>query len=231
MMVDAVSATGIGRATADALADEGCDVIVTGRRENELKTFTRGRHVVADLSKRDQIERLYEEVGDRLDIVVNCAGVAPFAGILNGKFEDFQQLLEVNVLGLTYSCQLAVKKFDPEDGGQIVNVSSMSGHRVPPTGGFYAATKFAVRAVTEALRCELRNAGNPTRSACISPGFVDTPLLDTYFKGKEDNLSALKGNIRMLAPIDIAEAIIGILKTPPHVEVTDVLLRPSDQKT
>ena len=106
----------------------------------------------------------------------------------------------------------------------------MSGHRVPPSGGFYAATKFAVRAITEALRYELKSKGNKTRVAMISPGFVDTPLLENYFRGDEETLTALRQDIEMLKPQDIAQTLIHILETPNHVEIGDVMMRPSDQK-
>lgn len=225
--------SGIGRATAIALRGAGCRVIATGRNTSALEKLRTEQGMEtrpADLGRRDAIEALFADIGP-LDIVVNAAGVAPFAKITDGAFDDWKQLFDINVLALTYCCQLALPHFDVETGGQIVNVSSMSGHRVPPTGGFYAATKFAVRAVSEALRHELRAAGNPTRVACVSPGFVDTPLLDTYFKGKERQLAEMKDSLEMLAPEDVADSILHILSAPRHVDIGDVLLRPSGQQT
>ena len=133
------------------------------------------------------------------------------------------------MLALTRCCQLALPKFDPERGGHIVNLSSMSGHRVPSSGGFYATTKFAVRAVTEALRYELKSVGSKTKVATVSPGFVDTPLLNLYFKGSEDRLETLKEELKMLDPEDIAAAVVHILESPAHVEIGDIQLRPADQ--
>ena len=132
------------------------------------------------------------------------------------------------MLALTYCAQRALRLF-PQSGGHIINVSSMSGHRVPPSGGFYAATKFAVRAITDSLRYELKASGNRTRVACLSPGFVDTPLLENYFKGAEEQLAELKAGMRMLEPEDVAAAVMHILQAPAHVEIGDVLMRPSDQ--
>ena len=105
----------------------------------------------------------------------------------------------------------------------------MSGHRVPPSGGFYAATKFAVKAVTEALRFELKASNNKTRVAMISPGFVDTPLLDLYFKGDKEKLNQLKNEIHMLDPINVADSVAHIIETPSHVEIGDIQLRPTGQ--
>ena len=114
------------------------------------------------------------------------------------------------------------------DGGRIVNVSSLSGHRVPPTGGFYSPTKFAVKGITESLRYELKATGSPHQIGSVSPGFVDTPLVNTYFRGREDDLSALKANTRMLEPGDIARSVMHILEAPPYVEIGDVILRSVD---
>ena len=227
------ASSGIGEACARALSGNGAKVILTGRNQKKLEQLSKeigGIFLTANLSISEDVVSLFEAIDGSIDILVNNAGVAPKASIIDGKIEAFQTLLNVNVLALTHCCQLALKKFDPKNGGQIVNISSMSGHRVPPSGGFYAATKFAVRAVTEALRYELKSKGNKTRVTMISPGFVDTPLLENYFRGDEETLSALRQDIEMLKPQDIAQTLIHILETPKHVEIGDVMMRPSDQK-
>ena len=227
------ASSGIGEACARALSGNGAKVILTGRNQKKLEQLSKeigGIFLTANLSISEDIISLFEAIDGSIDILVNNAGVAPKASIIDGDIEAFQTLLNVNVLALTHCCQLALKKFDPKNGGQIVNISSMSGHRVPPSGGFYAATKFAVRAVTEALRYELKSKGNKTRVTMISPGFVDTPLLENYFRGDEETLSALRQDIEMLKPQDIAQTLIHILETPKHVEIGDVMMRPSDQK-
>ena len=227
------ASSGIGEACARALSGNGAKVILTGRNQKKLEQLSKeigGIFLTANLSISEDIISLFEAIDGSIDILVNNAGVAPKASIIDGKIEAFETLLNVNVLALTHCCQLALKKFDPKNGGQIVNISSMSGHRVPPSGGFYAATKFAVRAVTEALRYELKSKGNKTRVTMISPGFVDTPLLENYFRGDEETLSALRQDIEMLKPQDIAQTLIHILETPKHVEIGDVMMRPSDQK-
>ena len=227
------ASSGIGEACARALSGNGAKVILTGRNQKKLEQLSKeigGIFLTANLSISEDVVSLFEAIDGSIDIHVINAGVAPKASIIDGDIEAFQTLLNVNVLALTHCCQLALKKFDPKNGGQIVNISSMSGHRVPPSGGFYAATKFAVRAVTEALRYELKSKGNKTRVTMISPGFVDTPLLENYFRGDEETLSALRQDIEMLKPQDIAQTLIHILETPKHVEIGDVMMRPSDQK-
>ena len=227
------ASSGIGAACAKALANNGAKVVLTGRNQTSLEQLSEeigGRYMVADISQNDEVIKLFDEIGESIDILVNNAGIAPKASIIEGKIESFEDLLRVNVLAVVHCCQLAIKKFDPSTGGQIINISSMSGHRVPPSGGFYAATKFAVRAITEALRYELKIQKNKTRVAMISPGFVDTPLLDNYFKGSEEKLSELRERLEMLKPEDVANSLIHILESPNHVEIGDIMMRPRDQE-
>jgi len=227
------ASSGIGAACAKALANNGAKVVLTGRNQTSLEQLSEeigGRYMVADISQNDEVIKLFDEIGESIDILVNNAGIAPKASIIEGKIEYFEDLLRVNVLAVVHCCQLAIKKFDPSTGGQIINISSMSGHRVPPSGGFYAATKFAVRAITEALRYELKIQKNKTRVSMISPGFVDTPLLDNYFKGSEEKLSELRERLEMLKPEDVANSLIHILESPNHVEIGDIMMRPRDQE-
>ena len=227
------ASSGIGAACAKALANNGAKVVLTGRNQTSLEQLSEeigGRYMVADISQNDEVIKLFDEIGESIDILVNNAGIAPKASIIEGKIESFEDLLRVNVLAVVHCCQLAIKKFDPSTGGQIINISSMSGHRVPPSGGFYAATKFAVRAITEALRYELKIQKNKTRVSMISPGFVDTPLLDNYFKGSEEKLSELRERLEMLKPKDVANSLIHILESPNHVEIGDIMMRPRDQE-
>ena len=227
------ASSGIGAACAKALANNGAKVVLTGRNQTSLEQLSEeigGRYMMADISQNDEVIKLFDEIGESIDILVNNAGIAPKASIIEGKIESFEDLLRVNVLAVVHCCQLAIKKFDPSTGGQIINISSMSGHRVPPSGGFYAATKFAVRAITEALRYELKIQKNKTRVSMISPGFVDTPLLDNYFKGSEEKLSELRERLEMLKPEDVADSLIHILESPNHVEIGDIMVRPRDQE-
>ena len=227
------ASSGIGAACAKALANNGAKVVLTGRNQTSLEQLSEeigGRYMVADISQNDEVIKLFDEIGESIDILVNNAGIAPKASIIEGKIESFEDLLRINVLAVVHCCQLAIKKFDHSTGGQIINISSMSGHRVPPSGGFYAATKFAVRAVTEALRYELKIQKNKTRVSMISPGFVDTPLLDNYFKGSEEKLSELRERLEMLKPEDVANSLIHILESPKHVEIGDIMMRPRDQE-
>jgi NADP-dependent 3-hydroxy acid dehydrogenase YdfG len=220
------ASSGIGRALSEMLIEQGAAVLGVTRRPAALPAGV--APIEADLTKREEVQEVFHRLG-RIDALVNCAGVAYLSRIIDGNAADWEEMWRVNVFALTLCCQMALRHF-PREGGRIVNVSSMSGHRVPPTGGFYAPTKFAVRAVTDALRLELKAAGLPIQVACVSPGFVDTPLLDQYFRGREDVLRKTKESMTMLTPQDVACAILTVLDAPPHVEIGDILLRSTDQR-
>ena len=219
------ASSGIGKAIASALLKEGMTVIGLCRSVDQLPDGV--KPLACDLRDESAIKVAFESLKE-LDILVNSAGLAYLSPICDGNSSDWEEMWRVNVHALGLCSQLSLALF-PESGGHILNLSSMSGHRVPPTGGFYASTKFAVRAVSEALRAELKTSGNNTRISCLSPGFVDTPLLDKYFAGREDQLAETRAKIDMLTPEAIAAAALHILTSPASVEINDVLLRSADQ--
>ncbi|MGE9269406.1 MAG: SDR family oxidoreductase [Verrucomicrobiales bacterium] len=220
------ASSGIGRATALALVKAGCHVIGVSRRPGAVPEGIPSFQV--DLTQRSEIHDLFQRL-NQIDALINCAGVAYLSRLIDGNPADWEEMWRVNVLALALCSQAALRHFPPT-GGRIINVSSMSGHRVPPTGGFYAPTKFAVRAITESLRHEIKAARLPVQVGTISPGFVETPLLEDYFRGREDSLLKTKEAMTMLQPEDVAQCILTMLSTPPHVEIGDIQLRSSDQR-
>lgn len=224
------ASSGIGSAITKLLVAEGAQVFGLCRSIGKIPEGA--ARVSCDLTQSDRIGHAFNiiaEAAGGLDALVNNAGLAWLERVSDGDPERFTQMWQVNVHGLMIATQQALTLF-PKNGGRIVNVSSMSGHRVPPSGGFYAPTKFAVRALTEALRCELAGDGSPHQVATVSPGFVNTPLLDNYFEGREEDLAQMRTSTPMLHPDDIAEAVKTILAAPSHVNVGDIQLRPAGQK-
>lgn len=221
------ASSGIGRAVSNQLLDSGVKVLGLCRDTSKLPEGV--EPIACDLSDPAQIDEVFASLS-HLDILVSNAGLALLSRISDGNPADWETMWQLNVQALTICCQKSLALF-PESGGQIINTSSMSGHRVPPTGGFYSPTKFAVRGISDALRYELRADGNPTRVATVSPGFVDTPLLDDYFKGREDQLAQTRSSMRLLQPEDVASSVLHILNTPLHVEITDIQMRSVDQKS
>lgn len=237
------ASSGIGRAIAIALGQEGVRVALCARRRKRLeevaaKIEQSGGEAwieTADFFQVNEIDAAVRGAADHwggsLDILINSAGIARQSKLSDGDTQDWREMLDVNVLGLAVASRESLKYF-PESGGDIVNLGSMSGHRVPGKGGMYAATKFAVRAMTEGLRQELRLENNLTRVSSISPGFVDTELLDEYFRsggGDATRYDAIKYAI--LKPEEIAAIVLRQLTLPRSAEITDVLVRPTAQGT
>ena len=219
------ASSGIGKAIAIALQESGMKVIGLCRSVENLPEGV--TPLACDLRDATQIQEAFLSL-DHLDILVNSAGLAYLSRLTDGDPALWEEMWQVNVHALSLCCQLALPLF-PKTSGQILNLSSMSGHRVPPTGGFYAATKFAVRAVSEALRAELKTASSSVRVSTLSPGFVDTPLLDKYFAGREDQLKQTRESIKMLTPESIAASALHVLTSPPDVEINDIMMRSADQ--
>jgi len=236
------ASSGIGRAVALALAEQGLAVGLCARRIERLETLAgeivanggRAHGIACDMRDTDQIARAVAEVEAHLgpiDVLVNNAGLGRDAPLLEGPVEAWREMLEVNVLGLS-ACTLEVvrRMRDRGDDGYVFHVSSMAAHRVPPGAGMYSASKYAVRALTEGLRRELRDAGSKIRVTAISPGFVETEFAQVY-AGRPEAAAETYGRFPCLQPGDIADLVVYALTRPPHVQLHDVLLRPTDQET
>jgi NADP-dependent 3-hydroxy acid dehydrogenase YdfG len=236
------ASSGIGAATARAFAAAGARLVLAARREDRLRALAgelaaHGAEtavVAADMRLEDDVVRIIAVAGERfggVDVLVNNAGLGRGAALTSGRTEDWREMLEVNVLGLCIATREAIRDMERRQvAGHVVQVSSMAGHRVPgPDSPVYAGTKFAVRAITEGLRQELRQRRSPIRVSCVSPGYVDTEFADVY-AGTPGASAALAQRQKVLEADDVAAAILWVASRPPHVEVHDVLVRPTSQK-
>ena len=234
------ASSGIGRAIAYQLNQEGYRLVLCARRENRLQELAKeleqeGGEVlihVADLRASETIPALFEAVRTRfggVDVLINNAGLGRQAPLISGKTEDWREMLEVNVLGLCVCTREAVSDMlSRESTGHIIHISSMSAHRVPSGSGVYSATKFAVRSLTESLRQELRTIEAPIRITSISPGFVETEFAEVY-SGSATAAREVYSQYPVLQPSDIANTVVYALKQPAHVQIHDILMRPTQQ--
>ena len=140
-------------------------------------------------------------------------------------------MLDVNVLGVLRMTQPALQRMRAaDDRGHIFNISSMSAHRVPARTSVYAATKHALRALTDGLRFDLRAAHSEIRVTAVSPGFVETDFIEPYVKSAAE-AEAIKTAYKLLTPDDVASAVIYALQAPDHMQVHDLLIRPPASAT
>lgn len=228
------ASSGIGRAIARRLAEEGLRVATVARRGAALEALARETGdrvwpVVCDLGDPDAIGPMFDQVrtwGGGVDLLVNAAGTAFGASLITGSVDEWQAMWRVNVLAVAEVTRLAVADMRERDvDGHILHIGSMSGHRVTAGSGMYAATKHAVRAMTEGLRLELRSLGSGIRVGEISPGVVNTRF------GLADGEAPHDRGYALLEAEDVAETVVHVLKMPPHVQITDVLMRPTRQPT
>ena len=236
------ASAGIGRAVAFALAEKGYRLCLTARRTDRLQALatqladkTEVIWASADMRDETQINEIFTRVRTtwgRLDVLVNSAGLGRDAPLVKGPAAGWREMFDVNVIGLSIATQNAVELMrDSGDSGHIIHISSMSGHRVPSgNGAMYSATKYAVRALTEGLRRELRQLGSGIRVCAISPGFVETEFAEVM-SGSREKAEATYSRFKCLTADDVADSVSWVLSTPSHMQVHDILMRPTEQES
>ncbi len=232
------ASSGIGEATAEALAAEGASVVAAARREerlSDLKSRVEGNGgklgvVQADVTDEGQahelVRRAEEEFGG-VDILVNNAGVMLLSKVEKGLSDQWRQMFDVNVLGLLYATDAAIEAMRRRGGGHLVNVSSVAGRKTRPASGIYSGTKFAVNAISEALRQELLE--DKIRVTMVEPGAVETELTNHITDEEAQQGAAALKQLDILQAEDIANAIAYAVTQPERVSVNEILIRPTEQ--
>ncbi len=234
------ASSGIGKATADSLASLGATVILAARRESELKELAKNIEseggnalvVPTDVTNDHDIDTLIEtslnEFG-QIDILVNNAGVMLLERLDQADREHLRQMVEVNLLGVMNLIHATLPSMQKQGSGHIVNISSAAGRRTNAKSSGYNATKFGVNAFTDAIRKEITTEG--IRTTLIEPGIVDTELQEHI--PDEKIKKQIKGNMyESMTPLeseDIASAIAYAVTQPEHVNINEMLIRPTDQ--
>jgi NADP-dependent 3-hydroxy acid dehydrogenase YdfG len=237
------ASSGIGEATAQALAAEGARVAVVARRKDRLEALAErigtGRALVieADVTEEAQaaaaVEGAVAELG-RLDILVNNAGVMLLGPIVDAPVEEWQRMVQLNILGLLYCTHAALPHLlkaadtDPRSVADVVNISSVAGRVARLNSGVYNATKHGVGAFSESLRQEV--TARHVRVTLIEPGATATELA---FHNRPEILEGMAqtfGGIEIMQAEDIAEAIRYAVTQPRRVAVNEILIRPTEQE-
>ena len=234
------ASAGMGRAIARALAARGVNLLVNARRENrllELKEELYGKHgvrvepLVFDIRDLKQCESALKGKADlvsEVSILVNNAGLGRGTRpIYEGSIDDWEQTIDTNIKGLLYMTRLILPQMVKRNAGHVVNIGSVGGRWTLPGSVVYCATKFAVRAITDGLRMDLM--GKKIRVTNIEPGMVKTEFSLVRVGGDEAKAEAVYEGFKPLQPEDIAEAVIWCLERPPHVNVQELVVFPTDQ--
>jgi NADP-dependent 3-hydroxy acid dehydrogenase YdfG len=229
--------SGIGRATAILLATRGARIVLGGRREKQIATVAgeieaaggQAVWLTTDVTRRADVQALVDvgcERFGRLDVLVNCAGIAPISRLDALHVDDWDAMIDVNFRGVLHGIAASLPVFKQQRDGHIINIISTAGIAIVPTMGVYAATKNAVRTVTEALRQE---AGPNLRVTEVSPGMIATDFIASI--RDEATRAPIKAAVDAIAipPEAIAHAIAFAVEQPREVDVNSIVVRPTAQ--
>lgn len=234
------ASSGIGEATCRHLAKEGAYVVAGARRGDRLDTLVdqingaggKAEAYVGDVTNKDDCEKIARHVIESrgsIDILVNNAGVMLLGPAKEAPLEEWERMIQVNLLGLLYMTKAALRAL-VEAEGHLVNISSVAGRTAGAGSAVYNATKWGVGALTEALRQELVADGTHMRTTIIEPGAVETELASHNRPEVQEVLKKRwQGISKKLAADDIARSIVFAVTQPPHVNVNEILIRPTDQ--
>ncbi|HNY12846.1 MAG TPA: SDR family oxidoreductase [Candidatus Wallbacteria bacterium] len=234
------ASSGIGEASAWKFAEAGARLIITARRLENLTALSKkisekyGVKILAiqlDVTKhaavRDTIENLPAEWKD-IDILINNAGLA----IGTDRFQEsdpdeWEAVIDTNIKGLLYCTRHVLKNMLKRNSGHIINIGSLAGHEVYAGGSVYCATKHAVLAISKILKLDL--VGTDIRVSSIDPGMVETGFSVVRFRGDKNRAKKVYEGMTPLTADDVAEAVIFCAGRPPHVNISEIIMMPTDQ--
>lgn len=234
------ASSGLGEETARHLSAQGANVALGARRTErieslaeEINSTNNGKAIVVttDVTERGQVKNLVDSAVDefgRVDVMLNNAGLMPLSPVEDLKIDEWDQMIDVNIKGVLYGIAAALPYMKEQKSGQIINVSSVAGHKTFPGSTVYSATKSAVRVISEGLRQEVKPYN--IRTTIISPGAVKTELLEHI--SDDDIQEANKeyvGEIG-LTPDAFARLITFAVSEPEEVDINEILFRPTAQE-
>ena len=232
------ASSGLGEATARLLSSQGASVVLGARRIDRLKSLAdeltgsggKALAVATDVTHCDQVKKLVDaavQTYGHIDVMINNAGLMPSSPLERLKIEDWDRMIDVNIKGVLYGIAAALPYMKEQKAGHIINVSSVAGHKVRAGGAVYAATKHAVRALSEGLRLEVKPYN--IRTTVISPGAVATELPNS---ATEPDIAEIMRKVYEIAiPAEsFARAVAFAMSQPEDVDVNEILFRPTRQE-
>ncbi len=224
------ASSGIGAATARALAGAGFEVVAAARRLErceELAAEIGGRALRLDVTDPGSVAELAEQVPDAAVLVNNAGGALGLEPVAEAVEENWRTMYESNVLGVMRVTKALLPALERSGDGHVVVVGSVAGVEVYEGGGGYTAAKHAARAVTETLRLEL--LGKPVRVSEVAPGLVETEFSLVRFDGDEQKAAKVYEGMTPLSASDVADLIAFVVTRPPHVDIDYASIKPTAQ--
>jgi 3-hydroxy acid dehydrogenase/malonic semialdehyde reductase len=236
------ASSGIGRSCARRLAADGAHLVLWARRKDRLDDLAgelakangvRVATAAVDVRDRAAVERAAAALGKdgpAPDILLNNAGLAAgLAKLHEGDPDDWDRMIDTNLKGLLYVSRAVIPLMLAAGRGHVVNIGSIAGHQVYPMGNVYNASKFGVKALSEAMNVDL--LGTPIRVSSVDPGHVRTEFATVRYHGDEARVEGLYQGFRPLSPDDVAEVVSYVVNAPEHVTIADVLVLPTAQRS
>lgn len=234
------ASAGIGKACAEVFAEHGADLLLAARRIeklNDLADDLRSKHqidvktIMLDVRNYGEVEKTLfslEEKWKDIDILVNNAGLARgFDKIYEGKVNNWEEMIDTNIKGLLYVTRTVLPRMIKREHGHIINIGSVAGHETYPFGNVYAATKFAVDALTKSIRMDVLDKN--IKVSTVDPGLVETEFSIVRFSGDKGKAKNVYNGITPLTGRDIAEAVVFCATRPEHVNINEIILTPLAQ--
>jgi 3-hydroxy acid dehydrogenase / malonic semialdehyde reductase len=234
------ASSGIGAACAREFARHGAALLLSARRKERLTALAarlsaehrvRTHVVPLDVTRQKDVERTFQTLPPEwkdIDILVNNAGLSRGLDKLHeGKIQDWEEMIDTNVKGLLYVSRAVVPRMVERKSGHIINLGSIAGHQVYPGGNVYCASKYAVAAISQGLKMDLLGTG--VRVCSVDPGLVETEFSEVRFRGDRTRAAKTYANMRPLRPEDIADIIVFCATRPLHVDISNVVVMPTDQ--
>ncbi len=234
------TSSGIGKACAESFAKEGAHVILNGRRKEKVeqhaiylseKYGVKTLPLIFDVKNKTEVKDKISSLPDewkRIDILVNNAGLGKgLDKIYEGKTEDWELMIDTNLKGLLYVTREILPQMIDRKSGHIINIGSVAGHDVYPGGNVYCATKFAVKALSQAMRIDVLD--KYVKISSVDPGMVETEFSNVRFNGDTERAKNVYKGLTPLTGEDIADAVIYCATRPWHVNINEIILTPIAQ--
>lgn len=232
--------SGIGRACAEEFAKDGASLILSARRLNQLNEFSEslknkyGTKVYTfklDVRNLNEVENSISALPEEwkaIDILINNAGLARgLDKIYEGNISDWEEMIDTNVKGLLYVTRQVLPLMVERLEGHIVNIGSTAGHEVYPKGNVYCASKFAVNALTQGIRIDTIDKN--IRVTTVDPGMVLTNFSNVRFSGDAERANKVYEGVKPLTAEDIASIVLFCVTRPPHVNISEIIITPTQQ--
>jgi 3-hydroxy acid dehydrogenase/malonic semialdehyde reductase len=234
------ASAGIGEACAHEFAKQGSALLLSARRKERVETLAkhladkynvRTRAFKLDVTLQKQVDRAFRDLPAEwkdIDILVNNAGLSRGLDKLHeGKILDWDEMVDTNIKGLLYVTRAVLPGMVGRKRGHVINMGSIAGHQIYPGGNVYCASKAAVNLLTLGMKMDLLGTG--VRVSSIEPGLVQTEFSEVRFRGDKDRAATVYADTRPLLPGDVAEIAVFCATRPLHVDVSNVIVMPTDQ--